>query len=142
MEEQFLNLEEETECLKNMKKLQYKGDIQDYIVKMKDLNYYLCLSGIAWHQALYSGLNKEIKDRISFSKIIPNDNAEYELLLKQVGHPYGRRLQEMHHHNHHKPKNQKNNKRKRDDDDDKGNQGKKNFGKGFDQETSNGEEWS
>ena len=41
-------MEEETECLQKMNKLQYKGDIQDYIVKMEDLNYHVCLSGIAW----------------------------------------------------------------------------------------------
>ena len=100
---------------------------------MEDLNYHVCLSGIAWQQALHSGLNEEIKDQISFSKITPNDDAEYELLLKQVGRAYERRLQEKHHHNDHKPKDKKNNKRKRDDDgDDKGNQGKKNFEKGSD----------
>ena len=116
-----------------MKKLQYKGDIQDYIVKMEDLNYHVCLSGIAWRHALHSGLNEEIKDRISVLKITPNDNAEYELLLRQVGRAYERHLQEKHHHNDHKPKDKKNNKRKHDDDgDDKGNQGKKNFEKGSD----------
>jgi hypothetical protein len=30
------------------KKLQSTGDIQDYIVKMKDLNYHVSISGIAW----------------------------------------------------------------------------------------------
>jgi hypothetical protein len=133
MEERFIDPEEEAECLQKMNKLQYKGDIQDYIIKMEDLNYHICLSGIAWRQALHSGLNEEIKDRISFSKITPDDDAEYEVLLKQVGRAYERRLQEKHQHNDHKPKDKKNNKRKRDDDgDDKGNQGKKNFEKGSD----------
>jgi hypothetical protein len=102
------------------------------MVKMEDLNYHVCSSGIAWWQALHSGLKEEIKDRISFSKITPNDDAEYKLLLKQVGCAYERHLQEKHHHNDHQPKDKKNNQRKRDDDDDKGNQGKKNFEKGSD----------
>ena len=93
MEERFMDPEDETECLEKMKKLQYKGDIQDYIVKMEDLNYHVCLSGIAWQHVLHSGLNEEIKDRISVLKITPNDNAEYELLLRQVGRAYERRLQ-------------------------------------------------
>jgi hypothetical protein len=92
------------------------------------------LSGIAWQQARHSGLNEEIKDQISFWKITPDNDAEYEILLKHVGHAYERCLQEKHHHNDHKPKDKKNNKRKRDDDvgDDKGNQGQKNFEKGSD----------
>jgi hypothetical protein len=36
MEEQFIDPEKETECLKITNKLQYKGDIWDYIVKMED----------------------------------------------------------------------------------------------------------
>jgi hypothetical protein len=48
MEEQFIDTEEEKENLRKMKELQYKGDIQDYIVKMEDLNYQVCLFGIAW----------------------------------------------------------------------------------------------
>jgi hypothetical protein len=93
-EERFIDAEEEKECLRKMKDLQYKGDIQDYIVKMEALNYQVCLSGIAWRESLHSGLNEDIKDRPSFSKLITNDDAEYELLLRQVGHAYERRLQE------------------------------------------------
>jgi hypothetical protein len=101
--------------------VQYKGDIQDYIVRMEALNYQVCLSGIAWREALHSGFNEDMKDRLSFSKLTPNDDAECELLLRQVGHAYERRLQEKnkHHHNDHKPKDKKN-KRNRDDDGDKG----------------------
>jgi hypothetical protein len=100
---------------------------------MEDLNYQVCLSGIAWREALHSGLNEDIKDRLSFSKLTPNDDTEYESLLKQVGRAYERRLQEKdkHHHQDHKPKDKKN-KRRRDDDGDKGDQGKKNFEKGSD----------
>jgi hypothetical protein len=72
-----------------------------------------------------------MNDRIFFSKITPNGNAEYELLLKQVNCAYERLLQEKHHHNTHKPKDKKNNKRKCDDDGE-GNQGKKNFDKSSD----------
>jgi hypothetical protein len=57
MEEQFIDPEEEMECLEKMKQLQYKGDIQYYIVKMEDLNYHVCLSGVAWQQAVHSRLN-------------------------------------------------------------------------------------
>src|ERR1700737_3025079 len=74
------------------------------------------------------------KSRIEypFRRLTPDDDAEYEILLKQVGRAYERRLQEKHHHNNHKPKDYKNNKRKRDDDDgdNKGNQGNKNLEKG------------
>jgi hypothetical protein len=76
MEERFIDTEEEKENLRKMKELQYKGDIRDYIVKMEDLNYHVCLSGIAWREALHSGLNEDIKDRISFSKITPNDDTQ------------------------------------------------------------------
>ena len=55
-------MEEDTECLQKMNKFQYKGDIQDYIVKMENMIYHVCLSGIAWWQDLHSGFNKEIKD--------------------------------------------------------------------------------
>jgi hypothetical protein len=48
MEEQFIDPEEETEYLDKMKKLQYKGDIWDQIIKMEDLNYHVCLSENAW----------------------------------------------------------------------------------------------
>jgi hypothetical protein len=34
MEEQFINPGEETGCLKKIRKLQYKGDILDFIVRM------------------------------------------------------------------------------------------------------------
>ena len=116
-----------------MKELQYKGDIQDYIVQMEDLNYKVCLSGIAWREALHSGLNEDIKDRLSFSKLTPNDDAEYELLLKQVGRAYERRLQEKNKHHHQDDKsNDKKNKWKRDDNGDKGDQGRKNSEKGSD----------
>jgi hypothetical protein len=64
--------------------------------------------------------------------VTPNNNAEYELLFKQVSHTYERHLQEKYHHNNHMPKDKRNNKRKRDDDCEKGNQGKKNFEKGSD----------
>jgi hypothetical protein len=60
--------------------------------------------------------------------IIPNNNTEYELLLKQVCHVYCSSVQEKHHYNDHEPKDIKNNKRKRDDDGE-GNQRKKNFEK-------------
>jgi hypothetical protein len=83
----------ETECLEKMRILQFKGDIWDYIVTMEDLNYPLCSSGIAWRLAVNRGLNKEMKDQISFSNITPNDDAEYKLQLKQVGRAYERRLQ-------------------------------------------------
>jgi hypothetical protein len=62
VEEQNINQWEETECLEKMNKLQYMGDNRDYIVKMEDLNYHVCLSGVAWRQALPSKLNQEIKD--------------------------------------------------------------------------------
>jgi hypothetical protein len=125
-EERFINTEEERECLrKRWKDLQYKGDIQDYIVRMEALNYQVYLSRIAWREALHSGFDEDIKDRLSFSKLAPNDDSEHELLLQQVGHAYERRLQEKnkHHHNDHKPKDKKN-KRKRDDDGDKGSDSK------------------
>jgi hypothetical protein len=61
MEERCIDPEEETVCLKKMNQLQYQGDIQDYIIKRADLNYHVCLSGIAWRLALYCGFNKEIK---------------------------------------------------------------------------------
>jgi hypothetical protein len=80
--------------VKKIKKLQYKRDIQDNIVKMEDLNYHVCISGNAWWQALHSRLNEGIKDQIFFSKITPNEDAEYELLLKQVSRAYDRHLQE------------------------------------------------
>jgi hypothetical protein len=105
MEEQCIDPEADLECLHRMKKFQLKGDIQDYIVMIEDLNYHICLSWIAWQQALHSGLNEEIKNQISFSKITPNDITEYELLLKQVAHKYERCRQEMLYHNYHKPKN-------------------------------------
>jgi hypothetical protein len=94
IEERFIDTEEEMENLRKMKDLQYKGDFQDYIVRMEALNYQVCLSGIAWREALHSGLNEDIKDRLSFSKLTPNDDAKYELLLRQVGHSYERRLQQ------------------------------------------------
>jgi hypothetical protein len=37
-EERSIDTEEETENLRKMKDLQYKGDIQDYIVRMDALN--------------------------------------------------------------------------------------------------------
>jgi hypothetical protein len=86
---------------------------------------------MAWREALHSGLNEL---RIDYpSKLTPNDDAEYELLLRQFGRAYERRLQEKskHHHQDHKPKDKKN-KRKRDDDGDKGDQGKTNFEKDSD----------
>ena len=85
---------------------------------MEAVNYQVCVSGIAWWEALHSGLNEEMKDRLSFSNLIPNDDAEYNLLRWQVGHAYERHLQEKnkHHHNDHKPKDKNNNKRKCDDD--------------------------
>jgi hypothetical protein len=131
-EEQFFDPEEEMECLEKIKKLQYKGDIQDYIIKMEDLNHHICLSGIAWRQALHSGLNKETNNQISFLKITPNDDAEYKLLLKYVDHAYEKCQQEKQHQNDRKPKDQKNNQKKSNDDGDKRNQGKKNFEKGSD----------
>jgi hypothetical protein len=41
-------MEEEKKTLRKSKRLQYKGDIHDYIVKMQDLYYQACFSGIAW----------------------------------------------------------------------------------------------
>jgi len=75
-------------------------------MRIEALNYQVCLSGFAWREACLSGINENIKDRLFFSKRAPNDDADYELLLPQVGHAYERRLQEMnkHHHNNHKPK--------------------------------------
>jgi hypothetical protein len=133
MEEQFIDTEEEKENLRKMKQLQYKGDIRDYIVKMEDLNYQVCLSGIAWRVALHSSLNKDIKDRLSFSKLTPNDDTEYESLLNQVGRAYEQHLQDMdkHHHQDHQPTDKKN-KRRREGDGDKGDHGMKNLEKGSD----------
>ena len=70
------------------------------------------------------------------SKIIPNDDTESHLLLKQIGCTYERHVLEKnkYHYNDHNSKDKNNNKRKynNDDDDDKGNQGKNNFEKGSD----------
>jgi hypothetical protein len=52
--------------LKRSKDLQYKGDIQNYIVRIEALNYQVCLFGIACREALHSGLNNAIKDQPSF----------------------------------------------------------------------------
>jgi hypothetical protein len=108
-----------------MKDLQYKGNIQDYIIMMEDMNYQVCLSGIAWRKALHSGRNEDIKDRLSFAKVAPNDVTEFQLLLRQVRHTYKRRLlqKNKHHHNDHKLKDKKH-KRKHDDDSDKGSDSK------------------
>jgi hypothetical protein len=71
---------------------------------MQDLNYHFCLAGILWRQAQHSGPKEEIKDKISLSKITPNNDKEYKLLRKHVGHAYERCLQLKHHHNDYKPK--------------------------------------
>jgi hypothetical protein len=114
-----------------MNKLQYKGDIQDYIVKMEDLNYHVSLLEIAWRQVLYSRLHEEIKDSLSFFKVTLDHDAEYELLLKNVSCTYPGLLHVKYQHNDLQPNDKKYNKRKCDDvGDDKGNQGKKNFEKG------------
>ncbi|KAF8532825.1 hypothetical protein BDD12DRAFT_901557 [Trichophaea hybrida] len=62
MQERLMDTEEEKESLCKMNDLQYKGDIQDYLVRMETLNYHVCLSGIAWQEALHIGLNENIKD--------------------------------------------------------------------------------
>jgi hypothetical protein len=92
---------------------------------MEALNYQVCLSGIAWQQALHRGLNANFNDPPSFSKLIPNDDVEYELLLQEVGATYERCLQEKNkqHPNDHKLKDKNN--RKRDDHGDKGSDSKK-----------------
>jgi hypothetical protein len=71
-------------------------------------------------------------DRLSFSKLILSNDADYKSLLIQVGRAYERRLQEKKklHHNNLKPKDKKDNKSKHDDNGDhRGNQGKKSFEK-------------
>jgi hypothetical protein len=61
-----------------MDKMQYKGNIQDYIIKIEDSNYQVCLSRIAWREALYSWLNEDIEDQLFFSNLTPNNDTEYE----------------------------------------------------------------
>jgi hypothetical protein len=73
-----------------MKDLQFDSDIQEYIAKMKYLNYQVYLSEIEWQEALSSGLNKDIKDPISFLKFAPNDDADYKLLFTHYGCAYER----------------------------------------------------
>jgi hypothetical protein len=57
MEERFIDTEEEKEILLKIKNLQYKGDIQSYMIKREASNYGVCLSRIAWREALHSGFN-------------------------------------------------------------------------------------
>jgi hypothetical protein len=92
---------------------------------MEAQNDQVCLSGIASREALYNRFNDDIKNRLSFSKLAPNNYAVYKLLLPQVGHAYERRLQDKNkpHHNDHKPKYEKN-MRQHDDDGDKGSDSK------------------
>jgi hypothetical protein len=47
IEDQFINTEEENKNLQYMKEQQFMGDIHDYILKIQDLNYRVCLPGIA-----------------------------------------------------------------------------------------------
>jgi hypothetical protein len=62
IEEQFINMEEEKENLWKMTEQQYKGDIQNYIVKVEDLNYQFCLFRIEWQEVLHIDLIEDIKD--------------------------------------------------------------------------------
>jgi hypothetical protein len=69
MQERFMDTEEEKESLCKMNDLQYKGGIQDDLVRMETLNYHVCLSGIAWQELCTLALMKTSRINYPFQNL-------------------------------------------------------------------------
>ena len=71
-----------------MQKERYKGDISDYLSKMRTHNLKVGLSKVAWRRRLKAGVPDDIKLRLSLYHEDPEDDEDFEDRLEICGKNY------------------------------------------------------
>jgi hypothetical protein len=75
----FVDQFEAEELVQQMRKLEYKGDIQDYMMRMKFFNSRIGLTGMLWMEALLEKIGREMFTRLSLGSVLqPESDADLE----------------------------------------------------------------
>jgi hypothetical protein len=82
----FVDQFEAEELVQQMRKLEYKGDIQDYMMRMKFFNSRVGLTGMLWREALLEKIGREMFTRLSLGSVLqPETDADLESRILQIG---------------------------------------------------------
>jgi hypothetical protein len=79
---QFRNKHEITECSQKIRHLRYKGDISDYLVKLRDLNRKVRLSGQYFRDVIQIQVLMEMVDMMFIFGELPEEDDEFLRILE------------------------------------------------------------
>jgi hypothetical protein len=88
MDAEFLDDHEADDLFEEMKGLKYEGSIDSYLNTMQAKNHVVGLHGTAYRSLLLSGLNSDLRERMSYSDLPEDDDNVLIAKIKRVGRVY------------------------------------------------------